>query len=317
MSDAQEALPNPNAAGHELDPEQRIPIAPEDLARHYEQDDVDVASLVRYGAGIVAGAAIAAGIIYLVLTFWSDRPLPAEVRIAPTDATPPAVSGPGLDAVPEFRLAETLQREQERLTTYGWTDEAAGMARIPIDEAMWLMVQRDPAARDTDAPDFRLHPAFRLDASGGLEPAGNNRFEEAGAGEDANPGNTDDGGEGDGGESGSVVDEDSESPVESSNDSSAPGADDDTGDAEDRIRSDLPSGESDQDDEGGAPGTIDSGEEDAAGEEPGGAQSGGNAAGSGTSGGGDQDDDEAAPGTIGPGEEDAEGEEPGGAQSGN
>jgi hypothetical protein len=52
-------------------------------------------------------------------------------------------------------LLEQRTREQQSLATYGWIDEKAGVARIPIDEAKKLIVQRGLPAR-ADATDSTL-----------------------------------------------------------------------------------------------------------------------------------------------------------------
>jgi heme O synthase-like polyprenyltransferase len=42
---------------------------------------------------------------------------------------------------PPADVVELRQMEQERLTTYGWVDRAKGEVRIPIDQAMKLMIE--------------------------------------------------------------------------------------------------------------------------------------------------------------------------------
>jgi hypothetical protein len=171
MNDAQEALPNPNPAGSELPPEASIPIDPASIARHYEQDDVDVRALVRYTVIIAVAGGIASVLLWVVLRIWTEQPLPIQIQIPPAEVTVPAVPGPGLDAIPEVNLVNILQRDNERLNSYGWVDRDAGVVHIPIDEAMRLMVEHGVPAREGEAPDFQLEPAFRLDSSGGVMPA--------------------------------------------------------------------------------------------------------------------------------------------------
>ena len=100
MSDAHEALPNPNPSGSELPPEVSVPIDPASLARHYEQDDVDVRSLVRFGVVILAASVVAGVVLWVVLRIWTEQPLPVQMQIPPAEVTVPAVPGPGLDARP-------------------------------------------------------------------------------------------------------------------------------------------------------------------------------------------------------------------------
>ncbi len=152
-----------------------MPVDAVSLAQHYERDDVDSRALVRFAAGIGIGGLIAIGVLWLLLRAWTDRPLAFEVQIPPAEATVPAVPGPGLDAVPEVNLERTLQRDAERLNSYGWVDRAGGVVHIPIEEAMRMLVEQGLQARDGEAPDFQLEPAYRLDSSGGVTPAGEDR----------------------------------------------------------------------------------------------------------------------------------------------
>jgi hypothetical protein len=44
-------------------------------------------------------------------------------------------------------MRELRDREDELLTSYGWVDRNAGVVRIPIEEAMKIVVQRGLPAR--------------------------------------------------------------------------------------------------------------------------------------------------------------------------
>lgn len=172
MSDAQEALPNPNPSGSELSPEQSVPLDPASLAKHYEQDDVDVRGIVRFGVAIAVATVVAVAALWVALRVWTQQPLPAHVQVSPSEVEVPPVPGPGLDAAPEVNLQTILQRDNERLYTYGWVNREAGIVHIPIDEAMRMLVEEGVPARDGPAPTFRLEPAFRLDSTGGVMPVG-------------------------------------------------------------------------------------------------------------------------------------------------
>jgi hypothetical protein len=172
MSDLPEALPNPNPSGSDVSPEASLPTDPASLAHHYERDDVDTRSLVRWALAIGAGVVLVLGILWVTLRIWLSEPLPSEVQVAPAEVTVPAVPGPGLDAAPERRLDNYLQQEDTLLNNYGWIDRAAGTVHIPISQAMQLMVEQGVPAREGDAPDFDLPPAFRMDSNGGIKPVG-------------------------------------------------------------------------------------------------------------------------------------------------
>ena len=57
---------------------------------------------------------------------------------------PPA---PNLQKQPFKDIYMLRQGETEKLTTYGWVDKDGGVARIPIDQAMEIMLQRGFPAR--------------------------------------------------------------------------------------------------------------------------------------------------------------------------
>jgi hypothetical protein len=273
MSDAQEALPPANAAGQEVGPEQSVPLDPESLARHYEQQDVDIRGIVRFGIAVAVAAVVAGTVLAVVLRIWATQPLPVRFQVAPAAVTPPAVPGPGLDAAPENNLQSYLARENQRLYGYGWVDREAGTVHIPIDEAMRMLVERGVPSREGDAPTFYLDPSFRLDSSGGLLPAGDDtQVDEPNAAEGNQ--STDD----DSGSDGSDAADESAS-EDSDDEAEEGGAADEGADSEESggaaSGGDTPDSESSDDDGSGAPGTIAPDDEDAGEEEPGGSQSGG------------------------------------------
>ena len=116
-----------------------------------EKTDVDVRSIVRIGIVLAVVTAGAAGIAFGVFRLLGERaersdppppPLsrPAEGRRAPE---------PRLQTAPAADLAAVQEEERRALAGYGWADEAAGVARIPIEEAMALYVGQ--AARPSAA----------------------------------------------------------------------------------------------------------------------------------------------------------------------
>lgn len=80
-------------------------------------------------AAAIGGFAIFALIVFVAYLPNKPAPLPA-----------------GADSVrtPEQRkaaLAEMRAKEKAAATTYGWVDQATGVVRIPIDEAVKLTIQ--------------------------------------------------------------------------------------------------------------------------------------------------------------------------------
>ena len=108
----------------------------------YEKTDVDVRSIARVAiafAVMIAGAAGMAFGLFRLLGARAER----------NDPPPPPLSRPAeglrapeprLQTAPAADLAALKEEERRALAGYGWADEAAGVARIPIEEAMALYV---------------------------------------------------------------------------------------------------------------------------------------------------------------------------------
>ncbi|MGZ5094068.1 MAG: hypothetical protein ACXWCY_07485 [Burkholderiales bacterium] len=90
---------------------------------------------------------------------WRDTPLAGPN--APMDAQ---IAGPKLQSAPQFERAEFVAEKQHLLESYGWIDPKRGVARIPIEVAMQMLVQR----HETKA---NAIPAFPLEGKERAEPA--------------------------------------------------------------------------------------------------------------------------------------------------
>jgi hypothetical protein len=182
LSDAEQALPNPEMEGPPASSGRDVSLDPESLARHYEADDIQPGPIVWFTVGLLIAIAIALVFLWWLVGVWADRPIDVSVQLPPALTTPPAVPGPGLDAQPESELGILLQRESERLNSYGWVDRDAGVVHIPIDRAMELLVESGLPAVEGSTPTFGLDSAFRLDSSGGIEPTADEDLDEEGTG---------------------------------------------------------------------------------------------------------------------------------------
>ena len=125
----------------------------------YEVRDVNArgVTLLALGLAIAVGVAL---LLMLALFGWlaarssqGERPL---VSLAgPADALPPE---PRLQSDPARDLATMRAQEQALLDGYAWVDRDAGIASMPIREAMKLVVARGlparevPGAASTEAP---------------------------------------------------------------------------------------------------------------------------------------------------------------------
>lgn len=153
----------------------------------YEKEDTNPRSILKVGiilvTTIVFSSLFALGFFKLLARI--DNQADAE-------ATPPLWSRtPGVPA-PEPRLQATIwetngtlsspardldairTEERKTLSSYGWVDKSQGTVRIPIDEAMRLLAEREaaaaPAPAATPAPAIAAAPALAAPSPAGGHP---------------------------------------------------------------------------------------------------------------------------------------------------
>ncbi len=118
--------------------------APDGLRRAeqlgYEPSDVDARAVLWIAlAMVVIIGLFAAALGGLVGLFHSEAQGPAVSPLARVEIRPPT---PRLDANPAHTLAAVQEREAADLEGFGWVDRDAGIARIPIEQAMRLLAER-------------------------------------------------------------------------------------------------------------------------------------------------------------------------------
>jgi hypothetical protein len=116
----------------------------------HDRTAVPVGSIVRFLIGLAVGCALAVLILQGMLRVFSSTESLAPLTDWGTRRVTPA--GPVIRPVPVVERLDYERAEQERLSTYGWSDRKAGKVRIPIDEAMRAVVKRSKAG---DALDFQ------------------------------------------------------------------------------------------------------------------------------------------------------------------
>lgn len=118
-------------------------------ARH-EHTDIDPAVGYKFAVWLTVAMLISAGIVYG--TFWYFEGL-RQAADAVAQKYPLAVGQATLPPAPQLQnqpfkdLHKLRDSETERLTTYGWVDKEGGIARIPIDRAKEVMLQKGFPAR--------------------------------------------------------------------------------------------------------------------------------------------------------------------------
>ena len=117
---------------------------------HHETSDANVRGIFGFALGLlVTGVAVCVFVwwLFLFLAAREARRVMPEFPLAAgqEDRLPPE---PRLQTNPRQDLRDLRGAEDTVLTSYGWVDKNAGVARIPIGEAMKLTVKRGLPARE-------------------------------------------------------------------------------------------------------------------------------------------------------------------------
>jgi hypothetical protein len=118
---------------------------PSDRQAGHETRDVNATAVGCFALAMVVGCAAVFSLIAVVFhRLDAHVPGGAANRITSERISAPA---PELQIAPAQDMERFRAAEQETLTSYGWVDRQAGIARIPIERAMELIAERGlPAA---------------------------------------------------------------------------------------------------------------------------------------------------------------------------
>jgi hypothetical protein len=116
----------------------------------FEPQDVRVSPILKFliylGISIVISYFVALGIYRGLKNYWAEsypQPIPSRVEAGPTMPPEPRLQGmPGHENDPQQDLREKLKADMEANNTLEWVDEQAGIAEIPVSDAMQLIVEK-------------------------------------------------------------------------------------------------------------------------------------------------------------------------------
>jgi hypothetical protein len=117
------------------------------VAQGWEPRDIAIRPIAIFAA-VLFPLLVAVGFgASALLGFFAEREKAASARVHPLapavgTAVPPA---PRLQSAPRKDLEQLRAEEDAVLSSYGWVDQAAGIARIPIERAMALRAERRAA----------------------------------------------------------------------------------------------------------------------------------------------------------------------------
>ena len=110
----------------------------------HETSDVYLGGVFVFALGLLVTLVIVHLLTWMLFAFLAKRETAHSLPQYPLAAgqeerVPPA---PRLQANPREELRQLRAAEDAVLNSYGWVDKSQGVARMPIDEAMKLVVQR-------------------------------------------------------------------------------------------------------------------------------------------------------------------------------
>jgi hypothetical protein len=139
---------------------------------HHEERDINLRAVITFVVVLtVVSLAIQVAMYGLFVVFGriETRSEPIVSPVAAPAAKPGDFSEPRLQTTPWTDLKQLRASEHAFLHGYGWVDQSAGIARIPIEKAKALLLQKGLPVRPdavTD-PTAGTHVAATGESSGG------------------------------------------------------------------------------------------------------------------------------------------------------
>lgn len=123
---------------------QEKPRSTEAVPAGHETSDANVKAVFYSGIGLsiglmTFGLLLSWGIYAIYKSRTPDPGAPARTFVVPDSTTLPPL--PRLQSDPHVALVPFLRAQDSLLTSYGWVNKDSGIARIPIERAMELIVK--------------------------------------------------------------------------------------------------------------------------------------------------------------------------------
>jgi hypothetical protein len=117
---------------------------------NFESKDINVRSILMYLLALAVSVAIAFGVTVLILRVTekmavdSDRVMPPSHKdVGATLPPEPMLQGvPGHTNDPQEDLREKIASDTKANEQLGWVDRSAGIAQIPVEDAMKIIVSK-------------------------------------------------------------------------------------------------------------------------------------------------------------------------------
>jgi hypothetical protein len=95
--------------------------------------------VVLFTIWLAVGTVAVLGLMKLTHDAFARQVRRESTPLPPLAAIPEEPPLPRLQALPSLDLRKFREREDERLSTYGWIDRRAGVVHVPIERAMELV----------------------------------------------------------------------------------------------------------------------------------------------------------------------------------
>ncbi len=123
---------------------------PDNVEVVHEESDVNVGAILRYGVGLLVVAAVVHVFLWWLLGVYERQDERAQTQVYPLaagqqDQLPPL---PRFQENPQQEMRDLRAKQKALLEGYGWVNKEAGVARIPIEDAMRMVVERGLPARE-------------------------------------------------------------------------------------------------------------------------------------------------------------------------
>lgn len=148
----------------------------------HEHRDVDLRALFVSAIALAVVVLVSQGLMWGLMQFLESQAAANDPQVSPlakpavampsAQQSPfftPAVGGPQLMVNEPMNLAKHRDEEQKRLNGYGWVNQAAGVAYMPIEEAKKKLIRDGLPVREGEpaAPGLGTRAPSRGEASGG------------------------------------------------------------------------------------------------------------------------------------------------------
>jgi hypothetical protein len=106
------------------------------------KEDISLSTLKKVIVGGLVIIAILQASVWYLYRYVRSEDQQRDVRRTFVDSGPPIPPDPRLQVDPQRDFQEYFRKQQETLNSYGWASRPEGRARMPVERAMELMVQR-------------------------------------------------------------------------------------------------------------------------------------------------------------------------------